>query len=244
MAEGSSSPGNLSPIDLVAGLFITFEGTEGCGKSTQLRLLAERLAATGREVVEVREPGGTPLGEEIRQTLKHSPAGRGMVPEAELLLMNAARAQLVRERIRPALARGAVVLCDRFYDSTVAYQVWGRGLDAGWVARVVEFAVGETRPSLTLLFEVSADVARARREARERGQESVGQLGATAGATAPDRFEAEADPFFARVEAGYRAVARAEPGRVCVVSAEGTREAVQALVWAELTARWADLRNG
>lgn len=217
----------------MAGPFISLEGTEGCGKSTQLRRLAERLRAAGREVLELREPGGTPLGEEIRHTLKHSPAGRGMVPEAELLLMNAARAQLVREVIRPALARGAVVLCDRFLDSTVAYQAWGRGLDAAWVGRILEFAVGTTRPDLTILFEVPERVAAARRAARE--------LGAAGGAGAKDRFEAEAAPFFARVAEGYRAVARAEPARVRIVEASGTPEAVAAHVWCEVVERWPEM---
>jgi dTMP kinase len=107
------------------GLLITFEGTEGCGKSTQIGLLAERLHALGRTVRLLREPGGTPIGEEIRHTLKHSNTNHSMTPEAELLLMNASRAQLVREVIRPALSAGEVVLCDRYYDSTTAYQGHG-----------------------------------------------------------------------------------------------------------------------
>src|SRR5829696_8238663 len=113
----------------MAGCFITFEGTEGGGKTTQITLLAERLRKAGHTVRTLREPGGTPIGEEIRHTLKHSPHNQAMTAEAELLLMNASRAQLVREVIRPALAVGEVVLCDRFYDSTIAYQGYGRGLD-------------------------------------------------------------------------------------------------------------------
>ncbi|MDB6112125.1 MAG: dTMP kinase, partial [Pedosphaera sp.] len=108
------------------GLLISFEGTEGCGKSTQISILAERLQGLGRTVRHVREPGGTPIGEEIRYTLKHSAKNHAMTAEAELLLMNASRAQLVREIIRPALAAGEVVLCDRYYDSTTAYQGYGR----------------------------------------------------------------------------------------------------------------------
>src|SRR5439155_22958851 len=111
------------------GLFITFEGTAGSCKSTQISFLAARLRSLGHPVREIREPGGTPIGEEIRHTLKHSAANQAMTPEAELLLMNASRAQLVRETIRPALAAGEIVLCDRFYDSTTAYQGYGRGLD-------------------------------------------------------------------------------------------------------------------
>ena len=129
----------------MSGLFLTFEGNEGSGKSTQVARLARRLELMGREVVTLREPGGTPIGEEIRHTLKHSPANQAMTAEAELLLMNASRAQLVREIIRPALASGKVVLCDRFYDSTTAYQGYGRGLDVSVVRAVIEFAVGPTR---------------------------------------------------------------------------------------------------
>src|ERR1035437_5474441 len=133
------------------GAFITFEGTEGSGKTTQISRLAERLRAMGQRVRTLREPGGTPIGEEIRHTLKHSPANHAMTPEAELLLMNASRAQLVREVIRPALATGEVVLCDRFYDSPTAYQGYGRQLDLQMVRNMVDVAVGETRPDLTLL---------------------------------------------------------------------------------------------
>src|SRR5579884_564295 len=134
----------------MSGLLISFEGSEGCGKSTQITLLADKLRALGRNVRLVREPGGTPIGEEIRHTLKHSDVNHGMTPEAELLLMNASRAQLVREVIRPGLASGEVVLCDRFYDSTTAYQGHGRGLDLKLVKAVIDFAVGDTRPALTL----------------------------------------------------------------------------------------------
>src|SRR5487761_2393448 len=136
-------------ISSMKGRFITFEGTEGCGKSTQIRLLANRLTALGHRVRLLREPGGTPIGEEIRHTLKSSPNNGAMTAEAELLLMNASRAQLVREVIRPALAAGEIVVCDRFYDSTTAYQGYGRQLDLEKVKTVIEFAVGETKPDLT-----------------------------------------------------------------------------------------------
>src|SRR5260221_1307594 len=143
---------------MTKGLFITFEGTEGCGKSTQFKLLAGRLQGLGHRLRTLREPGGTPIGEEIRHTLKHSQHNQAMTAEAELLLMNASRAQLVREVIRPALAAGEIVLCDRFYDSTTAYQGHGRGLDLETVRRVIDFAVGDTRPDLTLLMLVSHEV--------------------------------------------------------------------------------------
>src|ERR1041385_4127462 len=146
------------------GLFVTFEGTEGSGKSTQVTLLAERLRGMGRAVITLREPGGTPIGEEIRHTLKHSKDNAAMTPEAELLLMNASRAQLVREVIRPALAAGEIVLSDRFYDSTTAYQGYGRQLDLNMVKAIIDAAVGETRPDLTLLFLLPIQVSEARRD--------------------------------------------------------------------------------
>src|SRR5437660_4141148 len=150
------------------GLFITFEGTEGSGKSTQISLLAERLRSLGRCVRTLREPGGTPIGEEIRHTLKHSLQNQAMQAETELLLMNASRAQLVREVIRPALGAGEIVLCDRFYDSTTAYQGYGRQLDLKMVQSIIDFAVGDTRPDLTLLLHLPVAVSESRRKGRDR----------------------------------------------------------------------------
>ncbi|MBL9136915.1 MAG: dTMP kinase [Verrucomicrobiales bacterium] len=204
----------------MSGHFISFEGTEGCGKSTQLGLLAERLRSLGREVRELREPGGTVLGEELRQILKRRSGSGGMTPEAELLLMNAARAQLVREVIRPALARGEILLCDRFYHSSLAYQGWGRQLDLKWVRTVIDFAVGETRPELALLFVIPPEVSVARRQERERRQ-----------GLEPDRFEVEDDGFFRRVAEGFRAIAAEEPSRFRIIDAGGTVEQVRAVVW-------------
>src|SRR5437868_8068134 len=149
------------------GVFITFEGTEGSGKSTQIKLLADRLAKLGHEVIALREPGGTPISEEIRHLLKHSAANRAMTPETELLLMNAARAQLVREVIRPSLAAGKVVLCDRFFDSTIVYQGHGRGLDLVEVRRIVNYAVGNTLPDLTVLLRVPLAISEQRRARRQ-----------------------------------------------------------------------------
>src|ERR1035438_9387677 len=149
------------------GAFISFEGSEGCGKSTQIEVLARHLRAIGHRVCTAREPGGTLIGEEIRKTLKHSKDNHAMTAEAELLLMNASRAQLVREIIRPALAAGEVVVCDRFYDSTTAYQGYGRGLDLEKVKAIIEFAVGETKPDLTLLLHVPAEVSAERLRSRQ-----------------------------------------------------------------------------
>lgn len=206
-----------------AGLFITFEGTEGSGKSTQLALLAERLRGLGHCVRTLREPGGTPIGEEIRHTLQHSEQNRAMTPEAELLLINASRAQLVREVIRPALAAGEIVLCDRFYDSTTAYQGAGRQLDASAVRTIIDFAVGDTRPDLTLLLGVPVSVSEARRAARRvhRGSQR-------------DRLEEADRAFFERVEAGYRAIAAAEPERVRWIDATASIEAVHVAIWQEV----------
>ena len=204
------------------GLFITFEGTEGGGKTTQISLLAERLRSMGCRVRTLREPGGTPIGEEIRHTLKHSPANRAMTPEAELLLMNASRAQLVREVIRPALASGEMVLCDRFYDSTTAYQGYGRQLDLQMVKNMIDVAVGDTRPDLTLLFLIPQEVSEARRLARQP--------------TLPleikrYRMEEADQSFFARVARGYQAIAAAEPQRVRQLDATGGVAETQAALW-------------
>ena len=201
-------------------LFITFEGTEGCGKSTQVELLAERLRALGHRVRVLREPGGTPIGEEIRHTLKHSKVNVTMTYETELLLMNASRAQLVRETIRPALAVGEIVLCDRFYDSTTAYQGYGRGLDLALVRSVIDFAVGDTRPNLTLLLHVPAEVSAERLQSRQSTLPFV-----------RDRLEEGDKYFFERVAQGYEAIAAAEPNRVRVVSGAGTIEVVCENVW-------------
>ena len=215
------------------GLFITFEGTEGSGKSTQITLLAERLRALGWPVRTLREPGGTPIGEEIRHTLQHSEQNAAMTAEAELLLINASRAQLVREVIRPALAAGEMVLCDRFYDSTTAYQGYGRQLDLARVQGVIDFAVGETRPDLTLLFMVPVAVSEARRGTRQ-----------AAGATARDRMEEADRGFFERVEKGYLAIAAGEPQRVRLIDAERGVEAVSQAVWRAVWPRLALAQKG
>ena len=209
----------------MTGRFITFEGTEGGGKSTQIALLAQRLTSRGLRVRLLREPGGTPIGEEIRHTLKHSQQNHAMTPEAELLLMNASRAQLVREVIRPALAAGEIVLCDRFYHSTLAYQGYGRQLDLATVRQVIDLAVGATRPDLTLLLHVSPEVSEARRLARQPNLPLNLQR---------DSFEESDRAFFERVAAGYEAIARAEPERIRVIDASQPVEAVEAAIWREV----------
>jgi dTMP kinase len=202
------------------GRFITFEGTEGCGKSTQIKLLAERLRALGHRVRTLREPGGTPIGEEIRHTLKHSADNAAMTAEAELLLMNASRAQLVREVIRPALAAGEIVLCDRFSDSTIAYQAYGRQLNLATVKAVITFAVGETQPDLTLWLHVSPAVSAERLRSRQKNLPFV-----------RDRIEEADQAFFERVAHGFEAIAAAEPQRVQFVNGEQPVAVVCASIW-------------
>ena len=202
------------------GLFITFEGSEGCGKSTQVKLLAERLTALGHRVRTLREPGGTPIGEEIRHTLKHSLHNAAMTAEAELLLMNASRAQLVREIIRPALAAGEIILCDRFYDSTTAYQGYGRELDLAHVKSVIEFAVGDTKPKLTLFLHVPPEISEERLRSRQ--------------ATLPfvrDRIEEADRKFFERVAKGFEAVVAGEPQRVKFINGNQAFDVVCAEIW-------------
>jgi dTMP kinase len=205
----------------MAGWFVTFEGTEGSGKSTQIQLLSARLEKLGRPVTVLREPGGTTIGEQIRHLLKHS-TGHAMVPEAELLLMNASRAQLVREVIRPALEAGQVVLCDRFFDSTIAYQVFGRELDATQVQRIIEFTIAGTVPDLTLLLRVPLEISEARRLAR----------GAPASV---DRFEEEGRDFFRAVEQGYEAIADSAGSRVRTIDATRPVQEVHEEIW-----RWVE----
>jgi dTMP kinase len=217
----------------VSGHFITFEGTEGSGKSTQIGLLAGVLRAAGHVVRVIREPGGTPIGEEIRHTLKHSAHNRNMTAATELLLMNASRAQLVREVIRPALEAGEVVLCDRFHDSTVVYQGHGRGLDLEQVRGIIDFAVGHTRPDLTLLLAIPLELSERRRVFRIA---AANENMPPSFAPVRDRFEEADSSFFRRVEAGYEELARAEPDRVCRIDATRSVEAVAAEI-EEITGR-------
>jgi dTMP kinase len=202
------------------GLFITFEGTEGSGKSTQVRLLTERLTALGHRVRTLREPGGTPIGEELRHTLKHSKNNAAMTSEAELLLMNASRAQLVREVIRPALAAGEIVVCDRFYDSTIAYQGFGRGLDLEKVSAIIEFAVGETKPDLTLLLHVPQEVSAEWLRSRQENLPFV-----------RDRIEEADRAFFERVARGYGIIAATGSGRVQFINGAQPVDAVCGAIW-------------
>jgi dTMP kinase len=199
------------------GVFISIEGGEGAGKSTVMAALSEALAARGHEVVLTREPGGTPEGEAIRSLLL-DPCNQ-LLPEAELLLMFASRAQLVRRVVAPALARGAAVVADRFTDASFAYQGGGRGLDQGGIAELERWAAG-IKPDLTFLLDVG--VAEGLARARARGGE-------------PDRIERERGDFFERVRSTYLARAAAEPARFRIVDAGQPVDDVRRAVLAALS---------
>ena len=204
---------------MAAGRFITFEGGEGCGKSTQIRLLADRLRAAGKEVLLTREPGGTALAEKIRSLVREEsddpPNSR-----AETLLFIASRAQVVENVIRPALASGTWVLCDRFADSTFAYQGYGRGLDLDELKRINSFATGGLEPDMTILLNVSPEVSAKRMRAREAATN-----------TDADRMEKAGDGFHTRLRQGFLELAAAEPERFAVIQADGSVEEVEEVVW-------------
>lgn len=189
------------------GVLITFEGSEGCGKSTQIELLAQYLEDNDKPTLVLREPGGTPLGEVIRHVLKYSAEAKGIFPETELLLFAASRAQLVREVILPALEKGTYVLCDRFYDSTTVYQGFGRGLPLEIIETLNHFASAGRRPDLTLLFDMSSEEALKRMMRRPKPVNLV------------DRMETEPPEFYERVRQEYLHLARANPERFVVVDA-------------------------
>ncbi|HTB62714.1 MAG TPA: dTMP kinase [Opitutales bacterium] len=203
--------------------FLSFEGSEGSGKSTQIDLLAARLQGAGHEVVVTREPGGTEIGEEIRHLLKHAQSGQGMFPETELLLFAACRAQLVREVILPALQAGKIILCDRFLDSTTVYQGVARQLSADPVAVINRFAVGELLPQLTVVLDVPADLGLARARRRVSGL--------------PDRLEQENIDFYQRVRDGYLLLARSLPERFLVVDGTQPSEKITDIIWNEFQRR-------
>jgi len=186
------------------GALVTFEGSEGCGKSTQVQVLAEYLRGLGQDPLLLREPGGTPPGEVIRDLLQHAPEGESLTPEAELLLFAASRAQLVRAVIEPALLAGRIVICDRFMDSTTVYQGVARKIPPGETARVNGFAVGSCLPAITFLLDLDRPTALARMGARRQKA---------------DRIERESEEFFEAVRRGYLALAVSEPRRIHVLDA-------------------------
>jgi len=203
------------------GLFITFEGPEGSGKTTQIRLLSDWLGDQGREVLTTREPGGTRIGEAIRSILL-SPVHTEMCAEAEILLFSAARAQMVRETLQPHLARGGVVLCDRFADSTLAYQGYGRLLDLDTLRQITAFATGGLVPALTICLDLSVVEGLRRKQGGDQAEWN--------------RMERERLDFQERVRSGYLALAASEPTRWLVLDAMREVEVIQAEIRRSLTA--------
>jgi len=208
------------------GVFITFEGSEGCGKSTQVKRLAARLEEAGLPALVTREPGGTPIGEKIRDLLQFAPESLAMAAETELLLFEASRSQLVREVIPPALEQGTIVISDRFFDSTTVYQGVARKLEPRIVAMLNDFAVGPDRPDLTIVLEV--DVATARTRMRRR----VRPVGPT------DRMEQEPSEFYERVGEGYRELASREPDRIRLLDGSRTPDEIESEIWREVSGRF------
>ena len=197
------------------GAFITFEGPDGSGKSTQIAMLAEHLRSNGWDVLTTREPGGTPIGDQIR-TVLHDVVNTEMVSEAEILLYSASRAQLVGQVIRPALAQGTVVLSDRYADSTIAYQGYGRGLDLAVLRRITDFATGGLIPDLTVYLDVPVE------QGLERKRQALAQH-----AGEWNRLDQEDVEFHRRVRQGYLELAAAEPERWLIVDASPTVEEIQ-----------------
>lgn len=208
------------------GLFVSFEGSEGCGKSTQIGHLRRMLEQRNLPFLITREPGGTPLGESIRHLLKFAPEGRGMCPETELLLFAASRAQLVRSVIRPALASGVHVVADRFLDSTTVYQGGARGLGVEAVSMINRLAVGDSLPDLTFVLDMEAEIAwkRACRATTEEGEEE-------------DRLETEALSFYETVRNGFLELAARDRGRFVVLDAARGEEIIAKEVWEKLEER-------
>jgi len=199
------------------GLFITFEGSEGTGKTTQIERLRQRLEGLGRSVLTTREPGGPALCEDIRHLLKHADSGANMCPEAELLLFAASRAQHVREWIRPALTEGKVVLCDRFLDSTTVYQGVARAIEKNSVSSINAFAVGGTLPDITVIVDLDPEEGFRRVAGRKQDQ--------------PDRMEEEPLEFYRAVRQGYLDVAKTDPKRFLVVDGGQDPQSVEQAIW-------------
>jgi dTMP kinase len=210
-------------IDIMARLpFITFEGSEGSGKSTQVQRLAARLEHSGVPYLVTREPGGTAIGESIRELLQFAPHNSSITPETELLLFEASRSQLVREIIKPALERGACVIADRFFDSTTAYQGAARKLDRQMVKRLNAFAVGDCVPDATFVLDVDAATAESRMQKPRR----------------PDRMEQQSPEFYERVRQAYRELAARESRRVVLIDGSGSVDEIEKGIWQVISSRF------
>lgn len=202
------------------GKFITFEGPEGSGKSTQIKLLVEKLEEQGIEITCTREPGGTATGEQIRNLLQHDAAGEALCDRSELLLFTASRAQLMDRIILPVLEKGGWVLCDRFIDSTMAYQGFARGMDIATLDEINNFAIYERKPDLTILLDLEVEAGFRRLEKRyaDSGESH-------------DRFEREALEFHHKVRHGYHKLAEREPERFVLIKASQSADEVASSVW-------------
>lgn len=214
--------GQVSPV--ARGKFITLEGPEGAGKSTQANLLISKLESRGIEVMYSREPGGTPLGEAIRGILQYNTAGEAPCAESEVLLFEASRAQLVRHVILPALERGTWVVCDRFADSTTAYQGFGRGFPVELMEMVNRFAIGAAVPDMTILLDVNVSLGLQRCAKRQAGTQQK-----------YDRIESEALEFHERVRRGYLELARRQPERFLKVDAMRLPEQIAGEIWERMS---------
>jgi dTMP kinase len=207
--------------------FITFEGSEGSGKSTQVERLAARLERSGVQYLVTREPGGTPIGETIRELLQFASHNSGMTPETELLLFEASRSQLVREIIKPALERGLCVIADRFFDSTTAYQGAARALDRDTVDRLNAFAAGDCIPDVTFVLDIDAASAKSRMQGPRR----------------QDRMEQEPEEFYERVRQAYRELAADDPNRVVLINGARDAEQIENQIWEILCSRFTALTD-
>jgi dTMP kinase len=221
--EGLATLADMPLKEKPVGKLISFEGSEGSGKSTQIAALAAHLAEQGYEVITVREPGGTELGEQIRNIIVHNSKGDEMCPETELLLFAAARAQLVREVIAPALMRGCVVLSDRFLDSSTVYQGVARNLALGPVNHINHFAVGNVMPDLTIVLDVPTELSLQR--IRQRASDL------------PDRMERENIDFYNKVREGYLILGKEMPERVVVINGAAKEATVKKNIWDLVKAR-------
>jgi dTMP kinase len=215
------------------GLFITFEGGEGSGKSTQIALLAGALQKAGKEVVVTREPGGTEIGEKIRHLLKFDPASENLVAEAELLLFSASRAQLVREFIQPHLQRGVFVLSDRFFDSTTVYQGIGRGLDPAVIQVINGLVAGDVLPDVTFLLDLDPADGQARIPYRQMQMQLL-DIGES---DLPDRFDNESMAYHQKVRQGYLGLAAQYPARFCTLNAAQPVETLRQAILNQLYTR-------
>jgi dTMP kinase len=203
--------------------FITFEGSEGCGKSTQVQRLTARLERTGISHLVTREPGGTEIGETIRELLQFAPQGVGMTPHTELLLFEASRSQLVREKIKPALERGLCVISDRFFDSTTVYQGVARKLDRQIVEQLNAFAIGDCRPDATFVLDVDPGIAHSRMRHTARR---------------PDRMEQESAEFYEQIREGYRELAAGEPNRIVLIDGSRPEDSIEDEIWEIISKRF------